>query len=153
MAPGLFDYDRPDDAPFADGERILSGLTDGEWRDLESRLERRRYPAGVVILRAGEDDRALHVIASGRVEVLAEGRRGRRRLAVLDEGAVIGEMSFLDGRRRSADVVALTDVETLSLGFDRFLQLSAWRPRIALSLALDLGRALAGRLRRSNRDV
>ena len=152
MPPGLFDYDHPGDAPFGQGERFLADLSADDWAQLESWMERRRFPAGTALVRAGETGRYLLILVAGEVEVVADGRRGRRRLATLGAGAVIGEMAFFDGRPRSADVTATTPVDVQVLTRERFDQLAAWRPALALAVSMDLGRALSARLRRVNGD-
>ncbi|MCA1671302.1 MAG: cyclic nucleotide-binding domain-containing protein [Actinobacteria bacterium] len=62
-------------------------------------------------------------------------------------GSVFGELSFFDGRPRSALVRAVTDGQLLRLSFDAFEVLSAKEPVLARSVLLDLGRILAARLR------
>jgi CPA1 family monovalent cation:H+ antiporter len=67
---------------------------------------------GQVILRKGERGDSMYFISSGAVEVRIEPQPVR-----LGTGDFVGEMAILDGRPRSADVVAL--------GFCRLLRLSS----------------------------
>jgi CRP-like cAMP-binding protein len=153
MALNLFNYDDPRADVVGDDGRILSDLTDGEWTSFLSLMERRAFTKGVQILTAGEKDRTLYLLASGEVEVAIDRPAGRRRLATIGAGSVFGEMSFFDGAPRSAHVIALSDVEVLALHQDRFEQLSAWHPRIAHKVLMDLGRVLSQRIRRLNLSV
>jgi CRP/FNR family transcriptional regulator, cyclic AMP receptor protein len=151
MALDLFNYEDPNADVFRDQNAILTGLSDAEWDDLLKHMERRRFAKGARILRAGDHDRSLYLIAVGAVDVVAETPRGPQHLAVIGEGSVFGEMAFFDGAPRSADVYAREEVvEVLSLGPDRFEQFAAWRPRVAQRLLMDLGRVLSLRLRRRN---
>jgi CRP-like cAMP-binding protein len=153
MALNLFNYSQPSAEVVGGEDRILSGLTDEEWSDFLGAMERRVFPVGAEILKAGDPDRTLYLIASGEVEVVIDGAAGRRRIATVGAGSVVGEMSFFDGAPRSATVVALAAVEMLALRQDRFEQLAAWRPRIAIKLLTDLGRVLSQRVRKLNPTV
>jgi len=64
--------------------------------------------------------------------------------------AVVGELAFFDGEPRSATLEALTDVEGARLDEDGFQRLSAAEPALARTMLLELGRVLAGRLRRAS---
>ncbi len=86
------------------------------------------------------------MIRSGRVKVCA--RRSRREviLAVMDAGALLGELSAVDGRPRSATAIALEEVEvdvTSQAEFDALLE---EHPRVATELL----RLVARRLRETS---
>lgn len=106
----------------------------------------RRFEAGERILLEGERDRALYLLRTGTLEVDQRGLDP----VVVEAPGVIGEMAFLDGSPRSATVVARTEGELLRLSWESFEQIQAEDPRLAVGLALDVGRALAARLRVAN---
>src|SRR5262249_14998365 len=92
--------------------------------------------------------RVLMIILSGSVEVdLVSRRGGRRRLAVLETGSLLGELGFLDGKPASALVRAREDSTFLRLNLERFDVLAALHPQLGLYLLSEVGRVLAGRLR------
>jgi CRP-like cAMP-binding protein len=133
-------------APAPTAPAIGAELGDDEWAHLIRFAARRRYPAGAQLWPAGEADRALHFIASGRVELtLANGQREQR-----GEGEVLGLMSFLDGAPSavSARVAGSEPAELLRLTPEALQQLAAWQPRVALLLWRDMGAQMAARLRR-----
>jgi CRP/FNR family transcriptional regulator, cyclic AMP receptor protein len=66
---------------------------------------------GTVMTRQGADGGLAFVIATGRAEVIRNGKR----LARLGPGDVVGELSLIDGQPRSATVTALTDMEVLEV--------------------------------------
>ena len=68
-------------------------------------------PAGMILTRQGASGGLAYVIAWGRAEVLRSGKR----LATLGPGDVVGEMSLIDGKPRSATVKALTDLQVLEI--------------------------------------
>lgn len=67
----------------------------------------RDFAAGRVLFRQGEAGDCAYVLKTGRVAVLDDRTDPPTVLAVLGPGEVIGEMSLLDGRPRSATVRAL----------------------------------------------
>jgi len=133
-------------APAAEVQGILSDLSSEDWEQFIGFAARRRYPAGAVLVRAGESDRALCFIASGQVELRGQGPG----VTFRTEGEVFGLLSFLDGAPSAvtASVSATAPAELLRLTPEALQQLSAWQPRIALALMRDLGALVAARLRR-----
>lgn len=100
------------------------------------------YPAGVVVVRQGEAGDSLYVIASGRVEVIAEppGSGPAQRLAVIDAGDYFGEMSLLTGAPRSATVRTLEDTELLLLTRDALRPILESDPAAVARLSETLAR-------------
>jgi hypothetical protein len=78
---------------------------------LASGLEPLSFAAGQTIMREGEAGDRFVVVASGEVEVTAEGRAIQR----LGRGAGLGEISLLRRSPRSATVTALTPVEAYAI--------------------------------------
>ena len=75
-----------------------------------SPLEEMSFKKGESILSMGDDGGALYFIKSGEVSVQDYNRyEGRLAFATLKEGDLIGELSFLNDRRASADVKADED--------------------------------------------
>ena len=149
-ATAFFDYPGGQGQEGAGEEvQFLADSSDDDWAVVRNHTEIRRFRAGEVVIASGEVDRALYIVASGSLEVVApKGSRGRgKRMATVDAGSVIGEMAFFDGKPRSALVRALTDVRLFRLGFDAFEVLAAKEPALARAILLDLGRILAHRLR------
>ena len=67
-----------------------------------------------------EDDDAgeLYVVRSGRIAIAKRSADGRESVvALMEEGDLIGEMSFFDGKGRSADARALEPSELLAVPF------------------------------------
>ncbi|MCU1389274.1 MAG: hypothetical protein JWL72_2612 [Ilumatobacteraceae bacterium] len=143
---GFFDYGT-DDAPEVRAPSFLGDATVEDWAVLVSHCERRRFHQGEVVVRFGDVDRSLLIVLEGELETVAE-RRGRtRRLSPAPAGSVVGELGFLDGRPRSASVIAASDGELLRLSVASFETLAAMNPRLGRSMLFDLGKILAGRLR------
>jgi CRP-like cAMP-binding protein len=144
----FFDYPGETAADEARQLVFLADLSPEGWGKLLARTGAQRFRAGEVLVRAGEAQPALYIVASGSLEVLGTDRRGReRRVAVIEQGSVFGEQSFFDRLPRSATVRALTDGELRSLTPEAFEVLAAREPDLARMVLLDLGRILSLRLR------
>ncbi len=100
---------------------------------------RTRYPAGSTIFLEGDDDRDLYILEEGRLDVL----KGPRKITEIDEpGAIVGEMAFLIGEKRTATIKAATDVTMIRIPGDQIETLAENIP----TFCLDLARRLAQRL-------
>jgi CRP-like cAMP-binding protein len=94
-----------------------------------------RFKKGDVIFRAGETTRNMYIIRTGTARVLIEKEGKQIPITDLGQGQYVGEMSFLTGVKRSATVIAATDIivneippEILE---DEHLGLSTWAVSIA----------------------
>jgi CRP/FNR family cyclic AMP-dependent transcriptional regulator len=69
-----------------------------------------RYGAGEIIITEGEPSNSVYLVISGKVEIFKNSNSGK--LVVLAEqgkNTIFGEMTLIDGKRRSASVKALED--------------------------------------------
>ena len=76
-----------------------------------------QFEKGQVILREGDTGESFYVLASGKIDVSAEGLDGEKHLASLGVGAVFGEIAALNTEPRSATVTATED--STAVRFDR----------------------------------
>lgn len=104
---------------------------------------------GDVIIPAGTVGKEVYVVLDGVVEVRLPGMATP--VAVLDTGAVFGEIAFITDATRSADVVALTDARLLVLTQAYLRKLMKASPELAAKLLLNLSRVLAERVVTGNR--
>jgi len=132
---------------------FLAHLHEDEVAEVLAFTQSRRYRAGEMVVRQGDQDTSLFIVAAGQFEVLVNGPHGSQKAGTLNPGEIFGELSFFDGEARSADIRSVGDGEAMVLtavGFDR---LRVARPRLALMLVLDLGRVLSLRFRSHNRKL
>lgn len=141
----------PGTEPVRDDFVFLPDRSKEDWARLVDHGELLRFDAGDVVIRAGDDDRALAIVIDGTLEILLPNARGEHhRYGTIAPHSVTGEMAFLDGRPRAATIRALTDGDLLRLSFESFEVLSARHPELGRAILLDLGRILAARLRQAN---
>jgi CRP-like cAMP-binding protein len=103
------------------GAEFMARLRPADREELTARARTRRWPAGASLFLEGEQSSTVVVIASGRVKVFSLTEEGEEVvLAVRGPGAVLGELSAIDGRPRSASVAALEPVVALVMTVDAF---------------------------------
>jgi CRP-like cAMP-binding protein len=92
-------------------------VSEADRRRIMQRCTRLRFPNGAFIFHAGEAGDSLHIIAKGKVAVLAGGRLGDALMvSILGVGDVFGELALVgEDQHRSATTQALEAVETMVL--------------------------------------
>jgi CRP-like cAMP-binding protein len=97
-----------------------------------------RYPAGAVIVAKGEAGDQFFFVTSGEVEVYDESATGEKLpLRLLKRGDHFGEISLLQGGRRTANIRALTPCECYVFSGDEFQQILAQSPHLLESYTLE----------------
>jgi glutaminase len=94
----------------------------------------------------------MFFLSSGHVSVFLPGEE-RHRLATFSPGMSFGEMAFIDGAPRSANIVADTDVECDLLALEDFQSLEKTHPAIKIKMLEQLCLDLTGKLRKANREL
>ena len=106
-----------------------------------------QFPRGALIVGHDEPGAMMYLLVAGRVKVALASPEGRELvLNYLEAPTHFGEMSLVDSRPRSADVIAVTDVELFGIDARDLSAAIQVQPRLALSLIATLCR----RLRHSN---
>ena len=103
---------------------LFSRLEDGEREQLLPLFETLLFEAGDAIVKTGDHNQSLYVVASGRCQV----RDGDRVVANLEVGDGIGEMSLLARRAATFNVVALERTVVLALSREQFDQVAVNHP-------------------------
>jgi len=134
---------------------VLTGLSDTELTLIAPRLRRARYKPGEIVIRQGDRDRSVYIVASGTttVRVNAAGSERQVRLASYARGTMFGEMALLDRQPRSATVIAENDVVCYVLSEEAYDALIAEHPLIAVRLLSNIARELSARLRNATRMI
>ena len=116
-----------------------------DWATIFSYADVREVPAGLALVQAGEDDRALYLLTEGTLSVRVP--RAETAFKSIDAPSVVGELAFFDGAPRSATLDAVTDVQVVRIDTDAFRRLTEAEPQLAQTMLMDLARILALRLR------
>ncbi len=134
-----------------DGVRVQefgTELTEQEWADLLRHGRPRRVPAGTTLFVEGTRSDTVVIVISGRVKVFTSAEDGTEVvLALRGPGALLGELTVIDGQPRSASVRSLEATEILTVGFQEFTAFLQAHPQTMWLLM----RILTDRLRDADR--
>jgi CRP-like cAMP-binding protein len=128
---------------------LLGELTDADAEWLVANGTRQAVPVGAAIIEEGKDAAAVYIVLDGVLSatVAALGGQEVERLVC---GAVIGEMSFIDGRPPSATVRARAGALVLGISRNRLaakLEVdTAFAARFYKAIAIFLSDRLRGKL-------
>jgi CRP/FNR family transcriptional regulator, cyclic AMP receptor protein len=129
---------------------LLTGLPEHFLTSLFSRSTTVRLKADAVLFLAGETGDGCYRVDDGLLKVMMMSRAGSERiLAFLGPGALVGELSLIDGLPRSASVVAVRPAQLSFLSRTAFEGFADNRPEIYRSLL----RLIAERLRETDATV
>ncbi|TLM76820.1 MAG: Crp/Fnr family transcriptional regulator, partial [Actinobacteria bacterium] len=122
---------------------MFSDLSTENLETLAGMVQFRRFPKGAFIVSQNEVGTSMYLLVSGRVKVSLANTEGKELvLNYLEAPAHFGEMALVDAQPRSADVIAVTDVELFSLDGKDLSDAIKLQPRLALSLIATLSRRL-----------
>ena len=111
---------------------LFESLDQQELKALSDVTFTRTFSKDNVIILAEEEGDTLFILKKGKVKVSIVSEGGREViLSLLGPGSVFGELSLLDGKPRSANVVAIEETDLLMLRRVDFLQLIYKTPQIA----------------------
>jgi len=129
---------------------LFESLDQQELEALSDVTFTRTFSKDNVIILAEEEGDTLFILKKGQVKVSIVSEGGREViLSLLGPGSVFGELSLLDGKPRSANVVAIEETDLLMLRRVDFLQLIYKTPQIATALLAEL----ATRMRKTDRQI
>lgn len=129
---------------------LFVNLTSTECEALAEAMTLRTFPKDCMVIWADDEGDSFFVIRSGQVKVSVNASDGREViLSSLGPGEFFGDMSLLDGKRRSANVTTLIATEALVLRRADFLRAVRTYPSIAVHLMV----SLAERLRKADHQT
>lgn len=122
---------------------LFDCLDEAELESLAALTVARTYDKGQMIILADDVGESFFMIRQGEVKISIVHEDGREMIfSMLGPGQVFGELALLDGRPRSANVVALRDSELVSLRRRDFLQLLCDKPGVATAMLAELASRL-----------
>ena len=118
---------------------LFSSCSKQELQAVAKASDQIALPAGRTLCEQGAVGREAFVILDGTAEV----SRNKRRVTTVGAGTCVGELALLDHGRRTATVVADTDITVLAIGTREFAAILDEVPSIARKIL----RSLAARVR------
>ncbi len=103
---------------------VLAGLSADERAQLAGRCTWRNVPRGLELFSAETDSTDVYLVAKGRIRVTIYSPGGREvAFREVSAGGTFGELSAIDGRGRSAGVLALEDSLIAAMTREQFWRL------------------------------
>jgi CRP/FNR family transcriptional regulator, cyclic AMP receptor protein len=111
--------------------RLLSGLPADLSTKLFASAKPLRLAGGAILFRAGASDDGCYRVEDGLLKVtIVSGSGAERILAFLGPGAIVGELSIIDGLPRSATVIAVRDAKLSFLSRTEFEVFAEKHPEV-----------------------
>jgi glutaminase len=132
--------------------QLFKEFSNGELEAIQPLLQTRTFKRGQTIINAGDNAHEVFFLARGNVSVYLPVKE-QHRLASFSPGMSFGEMAFIDGAARSANIVADTDVECHLLTLEDFQKFGKTHPAIKIKLLEQLCLDLTSKLRKANREL
>jgi len=133
---------------------LFRGRKQETLEDLKGCIESRSFTVGQNIFTSGDSGDELFLIRRGEVRIILPlAGQQYHHLATFGRGAFFGEMAFLDHAPRSANAVALTDLDVFVLSRERFDALTAGHKKLGMAVMDGLARELAIRLRHTSAEL
>jgi len=122
---------------------MFADLSADSLEALAAIVQHGRHSRGEFICSQNEPGSSMYILVSGRVKVSIASPEGKELvLNYLEAPAHFGEMSLVDSQPRSADIIAVTDVEVFAIDARDLSAAFQLQPRLALSLIATLSRRL-----------
>ena len=135
--------------------RAFRRLTEEERSTLLNKAQRHSFQSGEIIIEEGSTIDSMYVIANGiaRVSLRVGGTVSAEIVGPRGPGEILGEMSYIDGKRASATLVADGDVDLFRIDRSDIDAAIAADQGFAVRLYQSLLLSLCQRLRATNARV
>jgi len=129
---------------------IFSSLSPEELEELSGITNIKTYKKNTLFFLKDDLATYLFIVKKGCAKVVIEHEDGREIiLSILYPGDIFGEMALLDGKPRSASVIAKEDCEVLIIARPNFLNFLKKHPNVSIKLL----KAISLRLRKTDEQV
>ena len=135
---------------FLQNVELFAEMNPEELIEIVQALRPLQARAGEILFREGDEGTAAYVIYQGGVEIYRNAEGKSITIARLDQGAVFGELSLIDGSPRSASARAMLPSRLLLLDKSRFDQMRHELRPVAYLLLRTLAGELCDRIRETN---
>jgi CheY-like chemotaxis protein len=118
--------------------RVLNFITNADGEDRHLRF----LSPGDVLMRKGTAAEYVYIVRKGKLEASVTNEGKKTVLGPVDTGEFVGEMAFINGDLRSADVCALTDCELIQVPINMMEKILYYKPTWSKSLMRTLSRRM-----------
>jgi CRP-like cAMP-binding protein len=129
---------------------LAQGFTDEFSEKLAAIADLRDFSAGSYMVREEDDSADLMIMVEGEADIRTNMHGDS--IGKIRAPMPFGEVAFIDGKRRSSSVVAITDCKVVFLPELALRELER-EPAIAVRALMNLSRVLCSRLRMANQQI
>jgi K+-sensing histidine kinase KdpD len=130
--------------------KIFDGLSTAALKKIGSVLKAESWPSSTLLLDLKTKPDKVYILHKGKIKISRFTSFGEETvLRILEPGAVVGELSVLDGRSRSARATCVGDVDVYVISKGQFKKILDTHPTISQNLLVEL----CGKLRNTNDNV
>lgn len=126
---------------------LMQGLSERQIGEVAHIATVKAFNGGDTIVRQFARDNDLLIVLSGKARINSF---SGELIAEATEGSVIGEMSLIDDKPRSATVVSIGDSQMVTIPNQELWNLMNAEPEIAKVILFNVARILTARLRAAN---
>jgi CheY-like chemotaxis protein len=130
-------------------EKVLKILDPRKYVEKEAANAKKFVKAGEILIKQGDKGDEMYWVVTGKLEAYKEDNGKNIPLGTITAGELVGEMSFIDHRERSAYVKAVEDSEVLVIPCSKFTKILESQPQWLKNLVKNLSL----RLRETNKKV
>jgi CRP-like cAMP-binding protein len=142
-----------DTAKLVEHSPLGAELSDEETRLLAGLMVGRVIDDGDFLIEDGASDDSLHLVLTGKAEVVKKtGGDDYASLAVIREGELAGELSFIDGTPHTVGIRALSDMHVLSLARKDFESIIDSHPQLVYKVMRVVARSAHRIVHRMNTE-
>jgi predicted RND superfamily exporter protein len=124
---------------------LFQGMRRWQIRRLILMSDLKEEKAGATVIRAGDVGDCMYLVVDGQLSVHRIQNGVRTQVGTMDAGDAFGELALITKEKRTADVVAETDVKLLALNWSSLERLRRFMPHISSKFFLNLSRILGTR--------
>lgn len=128
---------------------LFEGTKETERKKIAALIEIKTFPEGSVIFKENDYSKEIYIINRGRISIRKSIKPGEpeEELVILGKGSVTGEMSALDGSKRSATAIVIPgDAELYMIKGEDFIKILKTCPEVSINM----NKIYAGRLRETS---
>lgn len=127
--------------------KLIRGLKDPEKHKLLKHSKVLSVPKGQTVFLEGQLGDELYYVLSGVIAIMKRQGTQQRKVAIMGEGDVFGELGLITKKGRMASAVATSDAELLVISEAGLTKLRSRSPEVATKLFLNLFRIITARMR------
>ena len=134
---------------------LFASLTPQEIKFLTTVVKRREIRAGAVVFREGDPAISLFIVESGQLKVVKTNPNGGEPivLTTLGTGTLFGEIPFVAGGNRTANIMSQEYGTVLEITYDELERLIQLNPQFGVKLYKSLATYMANALKRTTEEI